>query len=233
MKQVRVDELMDDPGLDPSRHAAALDGLARLNKASLGAKYLWDEIARVARASSTDNLRILEIASGGGDIVLELAKRARESGLKLQITGSDRSSTAVEIARQKFSREYPEVQFISIDALADQFPADFDIVTTSLFTHHLDGAEVILLLRKMYEAAQKCVIVSDLERSALNYSMVWIATRVLTTSDVVHFDGPVSVRAAYTAPEFLELSAQAGLRNATVKRVFPCRFLFSAQKNGS
>jgi hypothetical protein len=82
----------------------------------------------------------------------------------------------------------------------------------------------------MYGAATRSVIISDLERSQLNLALVWIATRVLTRSEVVHYDGPVSVRAAYTAEEFLQLANAAGLENARVKRVFPCRFIFTAQR---
>lgn len=231
MRQVRVDELMDDPGLEPARHALALKGLACLNAASFGAHYLWEEIAKVARAKSTNKLSILEIASGGGDILLELTRKAEKAGLELEITGSDRSHAAVQISRQKFASLGSRVNFIAIDALADQFPENFDIVSTSLFTHHLDCAQVTLLLRKMYAAARSCVIVSDLERSRLNLALVWLAARVLTTSDVVHYDAPVSVRASYTAPEFLNLATEAGLNNATIKRVFPCRFLFTAQRN--
>jgi 2-polyprenyl-3-methyl-5-hydroxy-6-metoxy-1,4-benzoquinol methylase len=231
LKQVRVAELMDDPGLDPARHAHALEGLARLNKASFGAKHLWDEIVRVAKTNSTDKLRFLEIASGGGDVLLELAKRAEKAGLKLEITGSDLSPTAVALAQQKFSKINPKVNFIAMDALNDNFPASFDIVSTSLFTHHLDSDQLALLLRKMYGAATRCVIISDLERSRLNLALVWMATRVLTQSEVVHYDGPVSVRAAYTASEFLQLAADAGLKNASIKRVFPCRFMFTAQRH--
>ena len=231
MKQVRVAELMDDPALDPIRHAHALQGLARLNAASFGAKYLWDEIVKVAKTHSTNKLRLLEIASGGGDVLVELAKRSKQAGLELEITGSDMSPTAVALARQKFSDINPGVNFIAIDALNDQFPSNFDIVTTSLFTHHLDSDQLGLLLGKMYGAATRCVIISDLERSPLNLALVWIATRVLTQSDVVHYDGPVSVRAAYTAPEFFQLATNAGLKNANLKRVFPCRFMFTAQRH--
>jgi 2-polyprenyl-3-methyl-5-hydroxy-6-metoxy-1,4-benzoquinol methylase len=222
---------MDDPGLDAVRHAHALQGLARLNAASFGAKYLWDEIVKVAKTSSTDKLRLLEIASGGGDILLELIKRSEQAGLKLEITGSDFSPMAVAVAQQKFSSINSKVNFIAIDALNDQFPSNFDIVSTSLFTHHLDSSQVALLLRKMYDAATRCVVISDLERSRLNWALVWIATRVLTRSDVVHYDGPVSVRASYTAEEFLQLATAAGLENASVKRVFPCRFMFTAQRH--
>jgi 2-polyprenyl-3-methyl-5-hydroxy-6-metoxy-1,4-benzoquinol methylase len=231
LKQVRVAELMDDPALDPIRHAHALQGLARLNAASFGAKYLWDEIVKVAKAYSTNKLRLLEIASGGGDVLVELAKRAKQTGLELEITGSDMSQTAVALARQTFSDINPGVNFIAIDALNDQFPSNFDIVTTSLFTHHLDSDQLGLLLGKMYSAATKSVIISDLERSPLNLVLVWIATRLLTQSDVVHYDGPVSVRAAYTASEFLQLATNAGLENASIKRVFPCRFMFTAQRH--
>ena len=223
---------MDDPNLDPSVHAKALAGLARLNKLSRGSEPIWAEVSKIAARNKLSNLTLLDIASGGGDILLDLAQRARASGLNLRITGSDFSSTAVGLAKSRFEQESNSMDFITLDALRDPFPGRFDIVTTSLFTHHLDSQQVILLLEKMHQAASKCVIVSDLDRSLLNLIMVWIATRIATRSEVVHYDGPVSVKAAYTANEFLKLAQQAGLDNARVRPSFPCRFLLSLYKDG-
>lgn len=50
---------------------------------------------------------------------------------------------------------------------------------------------------------------------------------VLSRSPVVHFDGPASVRAAYTPAELRALADQAGLAGATVRPVFPCRMLLT------
>ena len=45
------------------------------------------------------------------------------------------------------------------------------------------------------------MLVNDLERSGLGLALAHVAVRLLTTSDVVHVDGPRSVESAFTMEE--------------------------------
>jgi hypothetical protein len=117
--------------------------------------------------------------------------------------------------------------FFVRDAVRDPLPADFDVVTCSLFLHHLGDDGAATLLAAMGRAAGRLVLVNDLARGPLNLALVWLATRVLTRSPVVRVDGSLSVRAAFTPAEALSLAARAGLTGATVERRWPCRFLLS------
>src|SRR5919106_574491 len=81
------------------------------------------------------------------------------------------------------------------------FPTGFDVVTCSLFLHHLSADEGIALLANMENAARRLVLVNDLARSPFNFVSVWLACRLLTRSPVVRFDGPASVRSAFTPAE--------------------------------
>ena len=47
LARIRVEELMDDPALDPREHHAALAGLKRLNAWSKSARILWPSIGPV------------------------------------------------------------------------------------------------------------------------------------------------------------------------------------------
>ena len=84
----RVPELMDDPNLDYQSHVQALRGLARLNAASFSPESIWSEIeSDVARLQRP--LRVLDVATGGGDIPIAIYQKAKRSGLKIEIVGSD------------------------------------------------------------------------------------------------------------------------------------------------
>jgi hypothetical protein len=74
------------------------------------------------------------------------------------------------------------------------------------------------------------VLVNDLSRGSVNYFLVRLACRVLSRSPVVRFDGPASVRGAFTPDEARHLADRAGLVGATVTRKFPCRFLLAWRK---
>lgn len=232
----RVPELMDDPSLDYESHVRALRGLGRLNAASHGPGSIWAEIENEARfaagASKSPNsiktLRILDIATGGGDTPIALYHKAKQAGLKVEIVGSDISLNAITYAKANALQKEAEVQFVTMDVFEDPLPTDFDIIVTSLFTHHLDPGDVVKLLAKMSQAARLKVIVNDLVRSEISYLAVWLATRLLSRSAVVHYDGPVSVNASYTASEFQDMARRAGMAaggDVVIKSFFPCRQL--------
>ena len=80
MQRIRVPELMDDPGLAPSLHHQALQGLERLNIISASVDLLWSQLRLIPRDTKGNALRVLNIATGGGDIPIGLARRARKEG---------------------------------------------------------------------------------------------------------------------------------------------------------
>lgn len=222
----RVAELMDDPGLDYSSHAEALKGLERLNFFSTSAASLWQQIKPLTQGDqNTSPLRILDIATGGGDIPVALFKTAEAEGVNIEIVGADVSPSSIKYATQYAQQRQAAVEFLEMNALHDQLPEGFDVVMTNLFTHHLDPADVVSLLYKMAGSARQLVLVNDLVRSEISYAMVWLATRLFSRSPIVHYDGPVSVRGSYTDTEFLKMANQAGLDQATIKACPPCRQL--------
>jgi len=228
----RVPELMDDPSLDYRSHAQALRGLARLNAASFSHDSIWSEIEHEARRASQP-LRILDLATGGGDIPIALYHKAKRLGLKVEIVGSDISADAISYAKNRALQRQADVEFIAMNVFEDDLPPDFDIVMTSLFTHHLDPDDVVMLLAKMSRAARLKVLVNDLVRSEISYCSVWLATRLLSRSAVVHYDGPVSVNASFTAPEFLEMASRADISSATIKSFPPCRQMLVWQRESA
>ena len=218
----RIPELMDDPALDPVEHRRALAGLARLNRVSDSAGVLWPSIAGLASELKRP-IRVLDVATGSGDVPRKLLARAARAGVALEVAACDLSPTAIEEA----AHEPSSIEFFVHDALHDRLPTGFDIVTCSLFLHHLSEDEAVGLLANMENAAGRMVLVNDLARSRFNYCAVWLACRLLTRSRVVRFDGPASVRSAFTPREALILAERAGLAGATVQSRFPSRFLLA------
>ncbi|MER3417404.1 MAG: nucleotide-binding protein [Gemmataceae bacterium] len=217
-------ELMDRADVPSHEHEQALADLARLNRSSLAAWALWRQIGPLAQKCARP-LRCLDLATGGGDIPITLARWARQRGISLELAGCDRSPTAVRWAQRQAELSQVPVHFFVCDLLAEPLPENFDILMCSLFLHHLVEADAIRLLKKMAHAARALVLVSDLERSALHYGLVWLATRLLVSSPIVRYDGPVSVRAAYSVAEVAHLARRAGWRDFRILRWFPCRYL--------
>ena len=223
----RQPEIIDQPDLDPQRLQGALQGLERINWWSGSARILWPPIRAFARKSGSKRLRILDIATGAGDVPIRLAQKAQHAGLDLQFEGCDFSANALGYARGRAAARGAEVRFFEWDALRGDFPSGYDVLTCSLFLHHLDQEQAVTFLRRASEAAQRLVLVNDLVRSWAGFTLAYLGTRILTRSPVVHTDGPRSVEGAFTLQEARSLAERAGLHGATVERRWPCRYLLA------
>lgn len=223
----REPELMDDPNIDQALHRQALVGLRRVNWISRTAATVWQPIQRLAQQTNGEPLRVLDIACGGGDVSISLAKRAAKSGLPIEVSGCDLSSTALDFARSEADRSAVAVNFFQADVIAAPLPSGYDIVTCSLFLHHLSDDSVVPVLQSMKQAARRMVIVSDLVRSRWGYAMCWCGVRLLTRCRVCHVDGPLSVRAAFTVRELQTLADRAELADATITKRWPQRMLLT------
>lgn len=224
-KRNQQPEVMDQADLEVAQHQKALRGLARINLFSASDAILWGPIRRLARERNGQTLRILDIATGAGDIPLRLHHRAKHFKLPITCAGVDISPTAITHAREQAFHRGAAVDFFPLDVLNAPLPTDYDVLTCSLFLHHLRSEQAVDLLRRMREATRCLVLVNDLIRSRRGYLLAWLGTRVLTSSSVVHVDGPRSVAGAFTIPEARSLAQQAGMSDPAIDWRWPFRFL--------
>jgi 2-polyprenyl-3-methyl-5-hydroxy-6-metoxy-1,4-benzoquinol methylase len=221
---------MDQPDLDPQRHVHALQGLARINWISSSDRILWGPIEALARRNPDRPIRVLDIATGGGDVPIRLWRRVQRSGLKIELHGADISPVALDYARGQARQAGADITFSRLDILNHPLPTDYDVLMSSLFLHHLSTEEALGLLTRMGQATRRMVLVNDLIRSRFGYTAAWLGTRALSTSHIVHVDGPLSVEAAFTMAEARALADQAGLTGARMGWRWPWRFLLEWSK---
>ena len=224
----RQPELMDDPALPPEDLRRALAGLAMANRASRAAAALWRPIRELTRTASLDRLSILDIASGGGDVAVGVARRAAGDGIAVDLLGLDINPHSVALARDRAAAAGVPVRFEQHDVLVDPLPDGFDVVTCSLFVHHLDEPEIHELLTRMRQAAGRLLLIDDLRRSRRGYLLAWAGPRLFSRCRIVQVDGPLSVAGAFTPAEALELAHRAGLDSATISCHWPQRWLLAA-----
>ncbi|MCA9295955.1 MAG: methyltransferase domain-containing protein [Phycisphaerales bacterium] len=221
-----VSERMDDPALDPQQHRAALRGLARINRCSRTVPVIWSRLEPWLR-DSDHVVRVLDLATGGGDLAIGLAERAQRCGRPLQMIAGDISPTACAHTAERAAAAGVTIDTAVFDALRDAWPDDIDIVVNSLFLHHLNEDDVVHILQRAAACARLGGVVSDLRRTRRGYVLAAAGVRLLSRSPIVHDDGPQSVRAAFTTEELRALVERAGIPHATVRSTFPQRHLIT------
>jgi len=218
-------ELMDDPALDAGSHRLALRGLARINIVSRSAAALCKALCGQL-AGRDGPVRVLDVACGGGDVTVSVQRIADRRGIPMRVDGCDISPTAVDRATRQAGHCSSEARFFQHDALNGPLPSGYDAIISNLFLHHLSHDQAVGLLARMSQATDT-VIINDLARGPMGYAAARLGTRLLSRSPIVHIDGPLSVRAAFTPVEVRALADRAGLKEAKIEPRFPFRWLLS------
>ena len=231
--RVLVPERMDDPAIDPVEHRRALLGLRRVNRLCQTGKHVANEILTVAKKFNRNSLTVLDIGCGSGDVAIEVGRRLGKQ-IECKVSGWDISQTAVDCAHQTWTtsqerlstskRSPVEICFQQVDVFQPQ-DLKFDVVYSCLFLHHFTEQQAVQVLAGMKQLAALSVLVDDLVRTRLGYALAYIGCQLLSRSPVVHFDGPQSVRAAFTESEARDLATQAGLSPCSIRRHWPERYL--------
>lgn len=216
---------MDDPGLDDAEHLAALQGLARVHRLTGTTRRLWQPIQRLFRERDTRQLSIMDVGCGDGLLLRKLAGRAARRGLSLRLIGCDFSSRALELCQRAAAAENLSIELHQVDVTSAPLPDSADVIINSLFLHHFSEVQVKAILQLFRAQARELVVIEDLLRSRLGYGLCWLGVHLLTRSRVVHIDGLLSVRAAFSMAEMQALLRESGMSTAAIYKHWPERFM--------
>lgn len=218
---------MDDPGLDPGEHRLALTGLARINRISMADRPIA-ALLRGVHARLGRTVRVVDVATGSGDVIIAAARRSRA---EVELILTDISPVALEMASSRAREAGVPIQARCLDILSHSLP-EADVVVCTLFLHHLGSEDAVLALDRMRESADWSVMISDLRRCASGTGLARVVPRVLTRSGVVHVDAVRSARAAWTMGEMRGILARANMETARVRRAYPARMLAEWSRRG-
>lgn len=218
---------MDQPDLDPREHRRALRAIGRINRWSGTAGLIGRTLKRLAREHGLQSLRVLDLATGGGDVALRLGRWGRRNGIDLRVDGCDISPTAVEEARARADALRSPARFFVLDAVGEPLPQDYDVILSCLFLHHLSQEQATDLIRRIAGAARLGGLIDDLQRGPAGHAAACLAPRFLTRSRMVHRDALISVAAAFTTEEAAAMAVAAGLQDFELRPHWPFRFMLS------
>jgi 2-polyprenyl-3-methyl-5-hydroxy-6-metoxy-1,4-benzoquinol methylase len=204
-------ELMDRPQPVTEELAVDLRNLRQLNR-HFGSYALIEYFLRRWIQPGT-HLRVLDLATGSGDIPRLVIEFARKAGATVTVDAIDQQNSTLEIARS-LSADYPEIDFIQGDVLAfGENGAQYDIVLCSLALHHFEEDAAVRLLARCRELSSKFVLVSDLRRGLFAMIGVYLLTALVFRESMTRTDARLSAERAFSFREFRSLAERAGWRN--------------------
>lgn len=155
--------------------------------------------------------RILDLATGSGDIPRLIANFARQQSVSVTIDAIDQQPSTVEIARQ-LSAHYPEINFFSADLFEWDPPEPYDVVLFSLALHHFSEKAAIGALRKCRQLSRGAVLITDLRRARWLSVAIYFITFFFYRDRMTKIDARLSAERAFSFREMSELAKRAGWR---------------------
>lgn len=205
-----VPELMDRPQPVSTELATDLHNLRQLNRYfgsySLVRHFLRQWIGR------GQNVRVLDLATGSGDIPRLIADHARAVEATAVIDAVDQQASTVAIA-EELSADYPEIAFHREDLFQWGERGSYDLVLCSLALHHFTEEDAVRLLQHCRELTRRYVLISDLRRGFLATVGVYLLTAILFRDPMTRYDGRVSAARAFSFRELHALAQRAGWEN--------------------
>ena len=198
-------EILDT--LPPDEARGSLADLARINKHWGGHSTLRKLVDDVIPREEA--FTILDVGSASGD----MGRCLSELRPLAQVTCLDYIESHLEGSQG--SR-------VAADAFALPFRArSFDYVFSSLFLHHFTNEQVVELLAGFGRVARKQVLIIDLWRHPVPYYFISQTRWLFGWHPVTVYDGAISVEAAFSQRELLDLARRAGLAGARARSFIP------------
>lgn len=162
-------------------------------------------------------VRVLEIASGAGEMAMALAAEAQRRGWPLEVTGSDVVPSYVARANALALSRGSRARFRVIDgfALAESLAhGEVDVVLVAQSAHHFSAGQLAKVIAQVGAAGGTHVVLVDGHRS-LRMLLALPSLALLGLDRHFARDAWISARRFYSAPE-LELVARLAAPRATV-----------------
>jgi ubiquinone/menaquinone biosynthesis C-methylase UbiE len=221
MERINTQEILDSDAGSADEIETSLRDLCRINRWFGGVGTTRGLIEHVAEATGRKHFSMLEVASGFGEVPKLAAQQLRNKGIAVEVILLDRLR----------SHLLPGDHSVVADALELPFPdCAFDLVSCSLFAHHLEPAELSRFAGEALRVSRCALLINDLIRHPAHLALVY-AGFPLMRSRVSRMDGVASVRRAYETNEMREILSRGSATNIEISTHYLFRMGVIAWKN--
>ncbi|MFV8343903.1 methyltransferase domain-containing protein [Flavobacterium sp. XS2P39] len=224
-------ETMDDFAMEGEILRDALDKIAKINQLlggnQLTLRGVQDLIQNVPKSNE---IRIVDVGCGNGDMLRRLADFGLKNNLKFQLIGIDANNFTITHA-QKLSKKYSNISYQCEDIFDKSFEElKYDIVLCTLTLHHFKDKEIIHLLNVFNTNSNIGIVINDLQRSALAYRLFQALCFVFRLNDMSRDDGLISILRGFKKEELIKFSEELKFSNYKINWKWAFRYQWIISK---
>jgi hypothetical protein len=135
----------------------------------------------------------------------------------VNLIGVDWNAVMTDYASER-SVSFPNIRYKTLSVFDDELMTEIpDITTCSLFCHHFEKEQLVVLIKRMYTLAKVAVIINDLHRNWFAYYAIKTLTGIFSKTFLIKYDAPLSVARAFNRKELQDVMAAAGIDNYSLR----------------
>jgi len=227
-------EIMDDFNLEGDVLRDALNKIAKINQLLGGNKLTLQGVKKlISKISKSNEIVIVDVGCGNGDMLRKLADYGVENKLSFQLIGVDANNYAVNYAQQ-LSLNYSNIEYRCEDIFDESFrQIKCDITLCTLTLHHFKNKEIIDLLTVFNANSRLGIIINDLQRSVIAYRLFQALCVVFKLENMSCEDGLTSILRGFTKGELVRFSETLNFSNYTIQWKWAFRYQWIIEKSNS
>lgn len=227
-------ELMDSDKIDFDELSINLKELELINKITGGTPLSFKHLYNKLKYIKTDEIHIVDIGFGAGDMLLEIIKKKHLFPFKIKLTALDIMPEALQYVILNHPELVNEVNFVIGDyKLWFNEGNKADIIHAGLFCHHFTDHELVDFFTIIKQHSKYGAIINDLHRTKIAYYGIKLPTILFSKSNYTKNDAPLSVLRGFKKNELINIIENAGINNYTIKWQWAYRYIININNNNS
>ena len=224
-------EIMDDFALEGEILRDALDKIARINQLLGGNQLTLLGIDQLLKNSpKTNEITIVDVGCGNGDMLRSLANYALKKNLKFNLIGIDANNFTIQHA-QKLSENYSNISYRCEDIFEPDFKQlKYDIVLCTLTLHHFKDEDIEILMKIFYQNSSLGIVINDLHRSSVAYRLFQALCFVFRLNAMSREDGLTSILRGFKKEELVLFSKKLNFSNYKIQWKWAFRYQWIISK---
>jgi SAM-dependent methyltransferase len=171
-----------------------------------------------------DNLKIVDIGCGSGDILKKISDLGPKTNCKMKLTGIDANQHILDFARQTHFAAQP-ISLIAADVIHEPEKIDAaDVYMFNQFLHHFELGKIQSLFNVIARYRPSLIVINDLERSKLAYHLFTWLCKIKKTSYLTSHDGQLSISKGFNEVEMHLMGNMIPGYNYTLKWTWAFRW---------